>query len=91
MPSWVLIVARIMVSVRNFVFPGLASDPRRMMLICPSGVTQPLFGLACGTEVGVAVGSGVAVGAGVLVGKYTGVGGTGWKGVGVVVASSGAI
>ena len=38
----------------------------------------------------VAVGSAVAVGAGVLVGRYTGVGGSGWKGVGVAVASPGA-
>lgn len=70
---------------------GLASEPNRRILICPSGVLQPLGELFWGTEVGVAVGKGVAVGAGVLVGRYTGVGGKGWNGVGVGVASCGAI
>lgn len=88
-----LMVTKRMVSVRKPPLPKRWSEPNKTIFTCPFGCGISPVGEELGFElevnepicwVGTAVG-----GRGVAVGKYVAVGGRGWKGVAVAVASAG--
>lgn len=81
--------AKIIVSVLKNRCPGRASDPSNKILTWSPGGPRGASTLSPTTSSGAAgVGSTAAgSGVGVMVGIYTAVGGSGWKGVGVAVAS----
>lgn len=81
-------VAKMIVSVLKKRCPGRASEPSKRICTwsvgCPIGITSLSFSSGAEGVGSTAAGSGV----GVTVGIYTAVGGRGWKGVGVAVASA---